>query len=97
MTGTFGQDPEHSLAMWRPAGDGSSVFALSPVAALAMAGKVERAVLARFGKPDPLIAALARLEAIRAALHDMKPVGHEATHLEEILAHAHARIEEWKA
>jgi hypothetical protein len=87
------------------------MFGLAPVAALAIATRVERAVVGcvREGDPadrivqddDPAGAGLARidaqLEAIREQLPGLKAAGHDIARVEEILAHACARIEEWTA
>lgn len=88
--------------MRRGAGNGSrTVLGLSPVAALAISAYVERAVVTYLRPPDPRVAALARidadLEAIRDRLSDLTAAGRDVAHLEEILAHARARIEEWTA
>jgi hypothetical protein len=88
--------------MRRGAGNGSpTVFGLSPVAALAISTHVERAVVRYLRPPDPRVAAPARidaeLEAIRDQLPDLTAAGRDVAHLEEIHAHARARIEEWTA
>lgn len=74
------------------------MFGLSPVAALAISTSVERAVHRRLRRADPLAAGLARLEAqleaVRHRLEDRTAAG-EVAQLEEILAHACARIQEW--
>jgi hypothetical protein len=76
------------------------VFGLPSVAALAIRTKVERAGVTRCHAADPLVAGLARLDArldaIRGQLVAAAAVS-DVADLEEILAHAAARIEEWTA
>jgi hypothetical protein len=77
------------------------MFGLPPIAALAISANVERAVHRRLRDADPLATALARaearLQALRERLEDQPPDARDADRLEELLAHACARIEEWTA
>jgi type II secretory pathway component PulM len=77
------------------------VFGLSLVAALAISSHVQRAVVRYLQPCDPLVAGLARidaqLQAIRDQLPELTAAGRDVADLEEILAHACARIEEWTA
>jgi hypothetical protein len=75
------------------------MFGIPPVAALAISSTVARAVDRRLRGPDPQAAGLARLEAqleaIRDRLSQRPPDARDVGQVEEILAHACARIEEW--
>ena len=77
------------------------MLGLSSVAALAISTNVEQAVDSYVRRADPPAPAVARidaqLEAIRDQLLGLTASGRDITHLEEILAHACARIEEWTA
>jgi hypothetical protein len=87
--------------MRRRPGDCPRVFALSSVAALAIASKVERAVVSYLRPADPLVAGLERihvqLEAIRDRLPELTASAHDLAELEAVLRQASARIEEWTA
>jgi hypothetical protein len=71
------------------------MFGLPPIAALAISTNVERAVDRRLRGPDPLAAGLARLEALCDRLQQQPSAASDVARVEEILAHACARIEEW--
>jgi hypothetical protein len=75
------------------------MFGLPPVAALAISTNVERAVDRHLRRAGPLVAGRARvgaqLEAIRERLPALTTTARDIAQLEEILAHASARIEEW--
>jgi hypothetical protein len=76
------------------------VFGLSSVAALAISTNVEQAVVSyvqRADPPDALARIDAQLQAIRDQLPELTATGRDVAHVEEILAHACARIEEWTA
>jgi type II secretory pathway component PulM len=85
----------------RPATVRRPVFGLSSVAALAISTNVEQAVVSyvqRAAPPDARLARIdAQLQAIRDQLTELTASGRDVAHLEEILAHACARIEEWTA
>jgi hypothetical protein len=77
------------------------MFGLSSLAALAMSEKVARAVLRRGSRPHPPVAGRglidAELQGIRDQLPELTAAARDVAELEQILAHASARIEEWTA